>query len=676
MSDFATAWREGTLLEAPELIFLGREFVVTIAERVLELAGVPFSTAQRAALRQTALEKYLTAPGRMRFFSETPYFPGRGYRVHFKAFKEKFLPFEQMTIAPWQTGPGAVQGDPPVVLDAAITYVEAGGRFRVGDVFVGVVYWASLKAERGDGRARARRRLEEAGIDADLGRLWQPLGASPAWSDVRVGFGRTWQPGEWTGDQGELTERCAQLLAPMWQELPRPEARKMARPQLPPDPAQPGDPPAGPGLASRISATLAVRGYRFSPHQIAAFHGALKAKGLVILAGLSGTGKTRLAQEYADLLELDSHHFLLEPVRPDWRESSALLGYYNPLTGKYQSTRFLRLLLEAEQEYRAERSRRYYVTEEGYSQYLERRSSPFIVVLDEMNLARVEYYFADLLSVMESGRFTHGDDAGLSRGALHLHGRKAEVEDDDGTPIPVELHLPPNVFFVGTVNMDETTFSFSPKVLDRAFTLEFSHVDLESYLTASGGAAPGADPNAQEHSADIAPEGAEGETPASRYMASVLPDEQRVGLVYDLLGDRVWFAEGSLPRGADAAGKAGLRQVAAQFPWMVPALQELNRRLEPSDLHFGYRPVDEILAFVAAVDGSPLSDGLSAEAAFDLAVRMKVLPKFHGPIQRLAEPLKAVSEWAAGPAVHCPEVAAKVERMQQRLEAIGHASFL
>lgn len=68
----------------------------------------------------------------------------------------------------------------------------------------------------------------------------------------------------------------------------------------------------------------------------------------IILAGLSGTGKTRLAQEFAGLLGLDDdHHFLLQPVRPDWRDSTALLGYYNPLTGRYESTRFLRFILDA-----------------------------------------------------------------------------------------------------------------------------------------------------------------------------------------------------------------------------------------------------------------------------------------------------------------------------------------
>ena len=93
-----------------------------------------------------------------------------------------------------------------------------------------------------------------------------------------------------------------------------------------------------------------------------------------------------------------------------------------------------------------------------------------------MNLARVEYYFADLLSVLESGRDANGETEEALR---FIYG---EVEEGE-TPPPPTLKLPPNLYFIGTVNVDETTHSFSPKVLDRAFSLEFLDVDLEKYTS-------------------------------------------------------------------------------------------------------------------------------------------------------------------------------------------------
>ena len=143
---------------------------------------------------------------------------------------------------------------------------------------------------------------------------------------------------------------------------------------------------------------------------------------------------------------------LFVTVRPDWRDSKSLLGYYNPLTGAYEWTPFLRFLLRAVQSYEA------------------RDGLAWFVILDEMNLAHVEYYFADLLSVLESGR----DEDGWTREPLRL----GYPDEAAGNLPPRELKLPPNLYIVGTVNVDETTHAFSPKVLDRAFTLELTDVDF------------------------------------------------------------------------------------------------------------------------------------------------------------------------------------------------------
>jgi len=147
-------------------------------------------------------------------------------------------------------------------------------------------------------------------------------------------------------------------------------------------------------------------------------------------------------------------------VRPDWTDHRGLLGAYNQLTSQYLTTPFLALLLRAADE-----------TKRALAEQPPRKPAPFFLVLDEMNLARVEHYFADFLSALESGE------------PLHLHD-SVELEEGSGDPdaadlpIPRRLPVPPNLFFIGTVNVDESTYLFSPKVLDRAFTLELNAVDL------------------------------------------------------------------------------------------------------------------------------------------------------------------------------------------------------
>ena len=204
----------------------------------------------------------------------------------------------------------------------------------------------------------------------------------------------------------------------------------------------------------------------FTPWQVATFYTALQIKGFVILSGISGTGKTRLAQAFAGMLPqpAEGANHLFVTVRPDWRDSKSLLGYYNPLTGAYEWTPFLRFLLRAVQSYEA------------------RDGLAWFVILDEMNLAHVEYYFADLLSVLESGR----DEDGWTREPLRL----GYPDEAEGNLPPPELKLPPNLYIVGTVNVDETTHAFSPKVLDRAFTLELTDVDFSAYPVAPASTRP------------------------------------------------------------------------------------------------------------------------------------------------------------------------------------------
>ncbi len=214
---------------------------------------------------------------------------------------------------------------------------------------------------------------------------------------------------------------------------------------------------------------------------------------------------------------------LFTSVRPEWRDSQSLLGYYNPLTGDYEWTPFLRFLL---------RAKRSFETQDGLA---------WFVILDEMNLARVEYNFADLLSVLESGR----DAEGWTREPLRL----GYPEEAEGDLPPRELRLPPNLYLIGTVNMDETTPAFSPKVLDRAFTLELSEVDFTDYPVA---------PSAGDN--------------------RVLNDKDRHQLLADFSGG------GRFAR----IDKAVISHYAAVHPEIGKRLQTLNSLLRPFNLHFGY----------------------------------------------------------------------------------------
>jgi len=366
-----------------------------------------------------------------------------------------------------------------------------------------------------------------------------------------------------------------------------------------------------------------AKGFQFDEKQVAAFYAALKTKGFVILSGLSGTGKTKLAQLFAELLcpcekcQKEEEHNVAEcgkcthlflSVRPDWRDSKALLGYYNPLTERYESTPLLEFLLRAARD---------------YAKYAENggNAQTYFVILDEMNLAHVEYYFADFLSVLESGRYTKSkQEKDKSGQGEDKTGEDASEQEKDKIGWTKEslrlerignLHLPPNLYIVGTVNIDETTYMFSPKVLDRAFTLEFREVDFSNYPT---------EVNKDE--------------------ARKIAEQIRKPILDDLRNNGKFCAV--------VADKNEVREALEDLGNKKAELEELNRILQPYDLHFGYRVLDEIALFVRNAKNAPDVVGkLSDDEALDYAVLMKVLPKFHGPRQKLEKPLREVLKWAA-----------------------------
>ena len=207
---------------------------------------------------------------------------------------------------------------------------------------------------------------------------------------------------------------------------------------------------------------IRARGFTLSERIIRAYHVALRTRPLVILPGISGTGKTRLTRLYADAVVgerfapgQENERYLLVAVQPDWHSARDLLGYYNAITGKYHPTPFLRFLLRAS----ADPSARYFVC------------------LDEMNLARPEYYLAPILSAMET------DDRLIDLGAP-----AAVVETVTGEVLSNPFRLPVNVAITGTVNVDESAHALSDKLLDRANVIELTDVDLEGFRTAYPGA--------------------------------------------------------------------------------------------------------------------------------------------------------------------------------------------
>lgn len=204
---------------------------------------------------------------------------------------------------------------------------------------------------------------------------------------------------------------------------------------------------------ARISDYIKSRGFSYEAGMIENFYLSLKTKPFVILAGTSGTGKTKLINLFGEAIGATrtNGQYLMVPVRPDWSDSSDLLGYLD-LNGKFVPGAITNFISTA----------------------MGDLEKPYILCLDEMNLARVEYYFSDFLSVMETREQTNERLESSVLLNTNLFG-----QDEAARNKYQGLHIPENLYLIGTVNMDETTFPFSKKVLDRANTIELSYVDLD-----------------------------------------------------------------------------------------------------------------------------------------------------------------------------------------------------
>ena len=325
---------------------------------------------------------------------------------------------------------------------------------------------------------------------------------------------------------------------------------------------------------------------------------ALAAKPFIILTGNSGTGKTKLAELFVQWLsgEAKGRHALV-PVGADWTDNRNVLGFVNHLRLTkpeggideipiYQSTRILDLLLEAS----------------------KNPSDPFFLILDEMNLSHVERYFADFLSALES------NEAGL---LLHREGRGLPRKLNGPVDVPEELALPSNLFVIGTVNVDETTYMFSPKVLDRANVLEFRLDDeaTKKFLDAGSN---------RIKPITAAPSG---------YAQSFLE-----------LSHRARSSENPLPLVGDSATLP--TETKKSLESCNKVMQELFGLMQKRHQEFAFRTIVEIRSFLA-VDYELTIDkqGWDWKSAMDAQILQKILPKLHGSKRKIGVLLAALAKY-------------------------------
>ncbi len=369
------------------------------------------------------------------------------------------------------------------------------------------------------------------------------------------------------------------------------------------------------------------KGFFFPREILTRYYLALKTKPFVLLTGISGTGKTKIAQIFAQYIcqnetpEMVVQRIAFVSVRPDWVDNKGLLGFYNILDENYHSTKTLDLLLRATQN----------------------PDKPYFVILDEMNLAKVEHYFSDFLSIMESR--THDNSAGE---AIPLH-TCSTASTLDGTEVPSEIRIPPNVFFTGTVNVDESTYMFSSKVLDRANVIEFNDVNLEQYVDTKR--------NNEQF---------------------LLKKSEVVDTFYT-------------QKNVAFCGKEDYLSYIEKCSNGSHYLQQLLTILQEYNLHFGYRVINEVSRFInLANDGL---DRFNLEEALDIQIVQKILTKFHGTRAKLDDPLsKLFSFCYADTAVKSEELlikaksydtearfprsAKKLAQMLDQLAVQGYASFI
>jgi 5-methylcytosine-specific restriction protein B len=332
-------------------------------------------------------------------------------------------------------------------------------------------------------------------------------------------------------------------------------------------------------------------------------------KRFCILTGLAGSGKTKLGEAFAMWLCESADQYRIVAVGADWTSNENLLGYADALkAGQYRApvNGALELIIRAQAD-------------------IER---PYFLILDEMNLSHVERYFADFLSAMES------DNAPLS-----LHGAASALTlalDEQGAAlVPAKLALPANLFIIGTVNVDETTYMFSPKVLDRANVIEFRATanQMSAFLSSPTGV-------------NLKSLEAQGTPFASAFVQRAQADADIANLT-------------------DTAGNKLTQKFKEDLLGVFDTLTLIGAE-------FGFRTAKEIARFMV-IHKELSGPDWAYRDALDAQVLQKLMPKLHGSARKLSGVLKALEEFAN--AQDLPLTLEKVLRMQQRLARDGFTSF-
>ena len=372
-----------------------------------------------------------------------------------------------------------------------------------------------------------------------------------------------------------------------------------------------------PEQVDRVHQFLGSRGYVMAVADLANFITCLRVKPFVILAGVSGIGKSRLVRLFGEAIGARCE---VIPVQPNWTDNADLFGYVDPARQVFVPGRCTVALREAE----------------------SLGTQPFLLCLDEMNLAHVEYYFADFLSVLESRRLDDLDrvvtDDLLGNLRAQL-GAERKDQKDAWPPLP----FPSNAFVIGTVNMDETTHPFSRKVLDRANTIELTNMSLATVFGA-------------KQAPVISNFDWEYLLPATVSLSDVYESEKEF------------------------------------FDKVIAELSNINSILEPLNQHFAYRVRDEICLYCYYAQELP--NYLPPAKAMDYQILQKILPRLHGSTEATRRALSLMFERLTPgtnaisvdqfdlptaldevPAARYPMSARKVALMLDRFQSDGFTSF-
>lgn len=226
----------------------------------------------------------------------------------------------------------------------------------------------------------------------------------------------------------------------------------------------------------KTSHYLESHGLYYPKRVLNAFHTALKTADmspLVVLAGISGTGKSLLPKRYSEAMGI---HMLSMAVQPRWDSPQDLFGFFNHLEGRYKATELARAMVQFERYNRSD-----WALPEGWDYARDDRM--LLVLLDEMNLARVEYYFSEFLSKLETRRSILGnEDNAQDRAPVEIALDTGSLREGEHN---IRLYPGRNILFTGTMNEDESTQSLSDKVLDRACVLRFGRPSKMASIVAS-----------------------------------------------------------------------------------------------------------------------------------------------------------------------------------------------